>query len=90
MSRQRQSQKRATWRTVVILLGGLLVALPLISFGIGRQTPSLDSSLEALGFVTLEGKPIAPDFTLPDLSGKQVRLADQRGKIIFLTFWTTW
>lgn len=34
---------------------------------------------------------LAPDFTLPDLDGKTVRLSDFRGKkAIFLNFWATW
>jgi peroxiredoxin len=34
---------------------------------------------------------LAPDFTLPDLDGKPVRLSDFRGKkAIFLNFWATW
>ena len=32
----------------------------------------------------------APDFSLPDLTGQQVRLSDFRGKIIFLNVWATW
>ena len=34
------------------------------------------------------GAPV-PDFTLPDLAGKQVRLGDYRGKVVILNFWGT-
>jgi peroxiredoxin len=32
----------------------------------------------------------APDFTLRDLSGQAHRLADFRGKVVFLNIWATW
>jgi len=37
----------------------------------------------------LQGKP-APNFTLSDLNGKKVSLADYRGKAVLLNFWATW
>jgi len=37
----------------------------------------------------LQGNP-APDFSLKDLSGNQVRLSDLRGKVVVLNFWATW
>jgi cytochrome c biogenesis protein CcmG, thiol:disulfide interchange protein DsbE len=32
----------------------------------------------------------APDFSLPNLDDKTVRLSDYRGKVVFLNFWATW
>jgi peroxiredoxin len=32
----------------------------------------------------------APDFTVKDLEGNEVRLADLRGKLVVLNFWATW
>jgi len=32
----------------------------------------------------------APDFTLKDAAGKEHRLADYKGKVVFLDFWATW
>src|SRR5262249_27607832 len=32
----------------------------------------------------------APAFTLPDVAGRQVRLADFRGRIVVLNFWAFW
>ena len=33
---------------------------------------------------------LAPDFTLSDLNGRQVKLSDFRGKHIVIDFWATW
>ena len=32
----------------------------------------------------------APDFALPDLDGRTLRLSQFRGKVVFLNVWTTW
>ncbi len=38
---------------------------------------------------TEKGMP-APDFTLPDLDGKMVSLADFKGQVVLLNIWATW
>ena len=49
------------------------------------STGLTSSGLKAVG----DRKP-APDFVLPDSSGKAVRLSDFRGKAVLLNFWATW
>ena len=34
--------------------------------------------------------PLAPDFSVTDLSGRKLALADYRGKVVLLNFWATW
>ena len=37
----------------------------------------------------VEGNP-APAFTLKDLDGREVKLADLKGKVVIVNFWATW
>ncbi len=38
----------------------------------------------------LELHPVAPDFTLPDIYGKQHTLSNYKGKVVVINFWATW
>jgi len=48
-----------------------------------------DNGGEPQFLTPLQGKP-APAFTLEDLSGKKVSLADYKGKAVLINFWATW
>ncbi|MGH9713424.1 MAG: TlpA family protein disulfide reductase [Candidatus Acidiferrales bacterium] len=37
-----------------------------------------------------KGLPDAPDVTFKDLQGKDVKLADLKGKVVVVNFWATW
>ena len=49
-------------------------------------------SLTACKRVVLDANshPLAPAFSLTDINGKQISLADYRGKVVLLDFWATW
>jgi len=43
---------------------------------------------EALSALRIDTKP-APDFSLPSVDGREVRLSDYRGKVVLLGFFKT-
>ena len=64
-----------------IWVGSVLLACLAVS-GCARREPPVAGAAEV-------GRP-APAFKLPDLEGKQVSLAEFRGKIVLVDFWATW
>jgi peroxiredoxin len=61
---------------------GLLAAVP--------PTAATTHYVQALGLQPPREEVEAPDFTLKDLNSRKVRLADFRGKVVFLNFFATW
>jgi peroxiredoxin len=68
----------------------LLIFLIVFGIGVIFLLQTKDSSLDLSGKPRLvKGMP-APGFTLPDLDGKMVSLADFKGKVVLLNIWATW
>lgn len=45
---------------------------------------------EALAMVELPGEVVAPDLSLPDLTGQMRRLSDHRHRPVLVSFWAVW
>lgn len=76
-------ETQAPPRTASRLVIGLAsVAILVIVFGVVWMQSAKYEPL-------IVGK-VAPDFELPGLDEKPVRLSDFRGKVVFLNFWATW
>lgn len=72
---------------------GLILVLGLIYGVIYFTKGSKESSKKNPAAKTKEAPKegfLAPQFSLYDLSGNQVRLTDFRGKVILLNFWASW
>lgn len=78
------SNRRSTGTFLAIgIFSALILAFP---------WPSKKDAIiaEAQGEIGLEIGNLAPDFVLPDIMGKQIRLLAFRGKRVILNFWSTW
>jgi cytochrome oxidase Cu insertion factor (SCO1/SenC/PrrC family) len=70
-----------------ILISVFIVSLVLSAWAL---TGAEQDPMAAFGAVKFnEGTP-APGFSMENLTGDQVNLADFRGKVVLLNFWATW
>ena len=76
---------KVTRRVALYFLGLSLIFLAVESHLWGEE-----DHLEKYGVIRLNEKIDAPEFSLPDLTGRNRSLSEFRGKFIMLNFWATW
>lgn len=76
---------RGNGRNPLALVVVAVVAAAMLYFGFHMARREGGDPPRILGKST-----VAPDFTLPTLDGKDMKLSDLRGKAVLLNFWATW
>jgi len=61
-------------KNLLVVVAALAIAAGIYSFRFHRRQSSPANHA------------LAPDFSLPDLSGQQIRMSDYRGKVVLLDF----
>ena len=69
----------------------ILIAIAVIAVALGLFLLKRHHALSAgAGITNIAGHPLAPEFSLPELSGQTLTLSAYRGKVVYLDFWATW
>lgn len=76
----------------ILLLAGLVLLAGLLAVFFASSSPAAPAP-QATGMVITQAPSPTPrviDFTVKDLQGADVSVADLRGKVVMVNFWATW
>ncbi len=85
-----EKEQRRLGRLIIIF--AIMPAVIIIGTGC-KKRPAEPTRTEQHQNEPAQSEPVskpAPDFTLADLTGKEHKLSDYRGKNVLLVFWATW
>lgn len=83
----KDSQGRIAIR-VVFAVSALAVATMIVLVALSNSRAQSERKSQVTA--EPEGRVATPEFVLKDLSGKQVRLSDYKGRVVVVNFWATW
>jgi len=84
MKEEIQKTRRVSHQSIILIL------VLIIGIGVMILLQTKKSSFDIAGKQRFEKGSPAPNFTLPDLKGKMVSLADYKGQVVLLNIWATW
>ena len=81
-----------TLRIRWFVAAGAALALSILTMAVPLPWPwaSRAPTAPAGAACAVDAKPANLNFTMKDMNGRDVKLADYRGKVILLDFWATW
>ena len=83
-----QEPKATKWK---LLTGAVLAVILVVGlYYVNRYWISPAVRLQTVRAQGDASHPLAPDFSLTDITGKPLKLSDYQGKVVVLDFWATW
>ncbi len=84
------------WMAIALVLVGVLAGAMFLynkyseDFNMNNQNQQEEQSSDTEQSTEPNNKFAAPDFTVTDVNGNEVKLSDFKGKPVVINFWTTW
>ncbi len=78
------------WMLIAVGLAIAMTALASLSMHSGGDEQPAAAAGDAGAGCPVKARPANLEYTLKDMYGRDVKLADYRGKVVLLNFWATW